>query len=355
MDCNKANIKNGNTGNDVKELQKYLKYYGYYTGNIDGQCGTLTVNAIKTYQRTKKLVVDGIWGTISCRTSNINGTDISLTNGTIGLNKWQDMINRYNNYLQNNNQEPQIIYLDKENPYEYITLNKYKEIKTRYDNYIQEHNNKPNYMYINKTTITTTTTTETKTTTTTTTTNTNKTVYTNNKLCEKSGGNCLGQITGYHCGPHSIIQALRKLGISGWTEKTVGGYAGTTTAGTGHSGLETAIAKIAKVEGINLKVEWKNFSDFGSNKTERFKALGKLIDDPNKTFFWHEMYRNQYGHYSLPKTINLNNSNLIIPNSLGSKCSSPAYCGYIETRSMNTQTSYFSGISQKSICIITKS
>ena len=190
--------------------------------------------------------------------------------------------------------------------------------------------------------------------TTTTTTTTNTKVFTVTDLCERSGGDCLGQITAYHCGPHSIKQALRKLGIKGYTEKTIGTYAGTTTSGTGHGGLETAIAKIAKLEGVNLKVTWYNFSDLGSSREARFKKLGELMTASNKSVFCHLLYRNQYGHYEGVKTVNLNNSNLIIPNSLGNRCSSPAYCGYMETRTFGNQVSYIGGISQKSICVITK-
>ena len=179
------------------------------------------------------------------------------------------------------------------------------------------------------------------------------TIFTNTKLCEKQQPDCAGQITGYHCGPHSIKQCLRRFGITKYSEKTIGGYAGTTSAGTGHAGLETAIAKIAKLEGINLKVDWKNFSDLGSNQKERFKKYGDLMTDQNKAVFHHEKYRNKYGHYSLLKQVNTENSNLIVQNSLGNKCGS-GYYGYMENRTMNTQTSYLAGISQKSICIITK-
>lgn len=180
------------------------------------------------------------------------------------------------------------------------------------------------------------------------------TIFTNSKLCEKSGGDCLGQVTGYHCGPHSVKQALRRFGITGYSEKTIGQYAGTTSAGTGHAGLETAIATIARREGITLKVQWYNFSDLGSTQKERFRKYGDLMTDTNKAVFHHELYRNQYGHYSILKTVNTNTSNLTVANSLGSKCGSPAYCGYMESRPFNTQVSYIKGISQKSICVITK-
>lgn len=180
------------------------------------------------------------------------------------------------------------------------------------------------------------------------------TIFTNTKLCERQGKNCLGQNTAYTCGPHAVMQALRRFGITKYTEATIASYAGTTTAGTGHSGLETAIAKIARLEGINLKVEWKNFSDLGSTLTERFRKYGDLMTDDNKAVFHHELYRGQYGHYSNIKQVNTNSSNLIVANSLGNKCGSPAYCGYMENRSFNTQRNYFQGISQRSICIITK-
>ena len=215
----------------------------------------------------------------------------------------------------------------------------------RYKEYMQKNGKEPNSITITTTSTITSTTTSTT---------ANQKVFTITYLCERSGGDCLGQITGYHCGPHSIKQALRKFGITGYSERTIGGYAGTTSAGTGHAGLETAIAKIAKLEGITLKVEWKNFSDLGNTLSERFKKYGEIITSSNKTCFWHEYYRNAYGHYSLPKTVNLNSNTLTIANSLGSKCSSPAYCGYMESRSFSTQKSYFGGISQKSICIITK-
>ena len=43
-----------------------------------------------------------------------------------------------------------------------------------------------------------------------------------------------------------------------------------------------------------------------------------------------------------------------ILNSLGNKCSPPAYCGYQESRKFATQKSYWSGINQPSICILRK-
>ena len=348
IDCSKINVKKGSSGDYTKEVQKYLKYYGYYDGNIDGSCGNYTVEAIKKWQKSKGLVVDGVFGQLSCKASSINGTDISNSSKVLPLATFKDMLQRYTNYVKTKGKEPNITYIDINNPYEYVTVKQFSDMNKRYQEWIAKNGKEPNTVAVNKSTTTTTTQT------TTSTTNSNKTKFTVTTYCESNGGDCLGQITGYHCGPHSIKQALRKFGIKGYSERTIGSYAGTTTAGTGHGGLETAIATIARKEGITLKVTWKNFSDLGNTQRERFKKLGELMTASNTAVFWHELYRNKYGHYSLAKTDNLDNSSLIIANSLGSKCNSPAYCGYMETRSFSTQVSYFRGISQKSICIITK-
>ena len=362
INCEKINIKNGSTGIEVKELQKYLKYYNYYNGVLDGKCGTLTTTAIKSYQRDKKLVVDGIFGTISCKNSNINGADISLTQNTIPLTQWQDMINRYNNYLTEHNKEPLIMYIDKQNPYEFITLAKYKEIKNRYDQYIKEHNTYPTFMYINKTTITTTNNnnqTDNIKITTTTTNNTTDSYYKNGtyhsgKHWTSHGCNKMGQCTSYFCADCAMRQQNAKWNIDSYSQYTLAGYAGTTSAGTSHNGIETAIANVAKLEGINLKVEWKNFSDLGNSLKERFEALGKIISQQNKGVILHTLYQNKWGHYESIQEINMNKQTVTVLNSLGNKCGSPAFCGYIETRSWNTMRQYLAGISQKSVCIITK-
>ena len=350
MDCSKVNIRKGSKGEDVKILQKYLKYYKYYKNEVDGDCGNVTVEAIKSFQKYNKLVVDGVFGKLSCQKSWINGEDMSSTHKELPLKTWKDMMARYDKYVAEKKTEPQISYIDKEYPYEYVTNKQYKNIKSRYDAWVKEKGKEPDIVYINKPT----TSTSSSGSSVNGSVNSNQTVFTVNHYCEKSGGNCAGQITAYHCGPHAVKQALRKFGITKYSESTIGSYAGTTSNGTGHSGLETAIWKIGKLEGLTFKIEWFNFSDLGSNRDERFKKYGQLMTDPKKAVFHHELYRNQYGHYSLIKTVNRNNSNLTIQNSLGNRCSYPAYCGYNESRGMGTQVSYFGGISQRSVCVITK-
>lgn len=62
-----GNVQNGSKGNDVKLLQRLLKSNGFKGKDgknltIDGECGTNTVYAIKTYQTKKGLSVDGCAG-----------------------------------------------------------------------------------------------------------------------------------------------------------------------------------------------------------------------------------------------------------------------------------------------------
>jgi len=181
----------------------------------------------------------------------------------------------------------------------------------------------------------------------------NYTIFTNTKLCETQKPDCAGQISSYHCACHCIKQGIRRFGITRYSERTIGGYAGTTTAGTSHQGIETAIAHIARLEGINLKVEWMNFSDLGNSSKERWRKYGDLMTDDNKAAFLHELYRDYAGHYSGLKQVNTNSMGLTVQNSLGKRYGS-GYYGYMESRSCSTQERYLRGISQKSVCIITK-
>lgn len=62
-----GNVQNGSKGNDVKLLQRLLRSNGCKgadgkTLTVDGEAGANTVYAIKTYQKKKKLSVDGCAG-----------------------------------------------------------------------------------------------------------------------------------------------------------------------------------------------------------------------------------------------------------------------------------------------------
>ena len=57
-------LKKGSSGSAVTALQHQLRFqYDYKTLAVDGKFGTGTVNAVKDFQKKKKLVADGIVGT----------------------------------------------------------------------------------------------------------------------------------------------------------------------------------------------------------------------------------------------------------------------------------------------------
>ena len=52
----------GSSGTVVRTIQDKLKRWGYYTGTVDGKFGMLTYEAVRYFQRTNGLTVDGIAG-----------------------------------------------------------------------------------------------------------------------------------------------------------------------------------------------------------------------------------------------------------------------------------------------------
>ena len=164
----------------------------------------------------------------------------------------------------------------------------------------------------------------------------------------KSSCDHMGQNTGYYCGPSMIQKMLYELGITGITQKQLASVAGTTTSGTDHSGLETAVAWVAKKKKVKLTCKWYNFSDLSWDK------LGKIMCNKNQSFGCHIRYRDKWGHYEKPLSIYTDSKVVKVINSLGNKCTSSCYCGYVEERSFSTQKRYIAGISQKSVLVITK-
>ena len=162
----------------------------------------------------------------------------------------------------------------------------------------------------------------------------------------KQGCDNMGQNTGYYCGCHSLQEVFRNLTGKVVPQKTIASVAGTTTSGTDHGGLSTTVAWFNKKYGYNLTVEWKNFSDLG------WSGMKKIINSENQDCLIHNLYRNKWGHYEVINSVS--DSNIKVQNSLGSKCTSSCYCGYVENRTPSTYKSYINGISQKSIMIITR-
>lgn len=54
--------KYGSTGSEVRQIQQKLRSLGYYGGSVDGIYGTQTQNAVRSFQRSVGITVDGIAG-----------------------------------------------------------------------------------------------------------------------------------------------------------------------------------------------------------------------------------------------------------------------------------------------------
>ncbi len=68
----------GSRGTEVSQIQTKLKRWGYYNGNVDGIYGSQTLAAVKYFQRSNGLTVDGIAGT---KTLNAMGIMSSSSSG----------------------------------------------------------------------------------------------------------------------------------------------------------------------------------------------------------------------------------------------------------------------------------
>ena len=69
--------KYGSRGHEVRTIQDKLKRWGYYTGNVDGIYGSLTVAAVKKFQQKNGLTVDGIAGTQTLTAMGITSSSSS--------------------------------------------------------------------------------------------------------------------------------------------------------------------------------------------------------------------------------------------------------------------------------------
>ena len=66
---------------DTREVQTRLKKWGYYTGNVDGINGPLTISAVKRFQKKYGLTQDGIVGPLTAAKMGI-----SLSSGSSSSN-----------------------------------------------------------------------------------------------------------------------------------------------------------------------------------------------------------------------------------------------------------------------------
>lgn len=89
-----AAVRQGDSGSTVKQIQQKLNEYGFSVGTVDGIFGTKTLNAVKNFQKSRGLVVDGIVGNATAKAlgitlgtssgnSNYSGGDVYLLAKTI--------------------------------------------------------------------------------------------------------------------------------------------------------------------------------------------------------------------------------------------------------------------------------
>lgn len=55
-------FEKGDKGEQVKLLQKFLNWYGDYGLVVDGDFGRCTLSAVRNYQLSESLKIDGLWG-----------------------------------------------------------------------------------------------------------------------------------------------------------------------------------------------------------------------------------------------------------------------------------------------------
>ncbi len=77
-------LKEGQSGESVKALQQELKNQGFYSGNIDGYYGPLTVKAVRTMQERYGLSADGIAGEETLKALGLDNLQNQATSSNSG-------------------------------------------------------------------------------------------------------------------------------------------------------------------------------------------------------------------------------------------------------------------------------
>ena len=154
------------------------------------------------------------------------------------------------------------------------------------------------------------------------------------------------QSTNYYCLPVSVMQAVYELTGKDLSQRWLAKIMGTTTAGTGHQGVAKALTEVNKKYKLNLKHEWKNFSDIGWNK------LAQYVKNPDVAIIihggWAELgtWNFEAGHYYTLACINPSKKYAYEIYSLQGAS--------LQKRSFDYLRASMNYISQPSICVITK-
>lgn len=158
------------------------------------------------------------------------------------------------------------------------------------------------------------------------------------------------------CALNSIQQSIYKLTGLKISESTMYKLGYTGSNGTGHDGINNIIKWFNKQYHHDLKVSWKNLSDFGSSSKEKWTNIGKMMSRADTAIFMHIGYTNGgkscssgdnwHGHYEVFDVVNVGTMYIRALNSLSG--------GYLQDRKISVEECYMKRISQPSICIIQK-
>lgn len=154
------------------------------------------------------------------------------------------------------------------------------------------------------------------------------------------------QSTNYYCAEVSIMQCFYELFGIDLSQRHIAEIAGTTTAGTGHQGINRALEVLQKEHNVKLSYSWKNFSQVGWDK------LAQYCRDPNTSFIvhggWAELgtWNFEAGHYYTLACINPKAKYVYEIYSLQGAS--------LQKRSFDYIKASINYISQPSICIIQK-
>lgn len=317
---------------EIVEMAKYVKENGVKTkiNNFEKtQYSQLFAMQILNIKKNKFKILNGVH-----YEEKIIGDEFTED---IYYKDYFSMIKRFYNFVQKNKRLPNYILTSKSK--KRLNINKFINLMSRVIVFYNNNKRYPNYVSIKKD--------ETKKQTGDVKKQTTKKVrgYLKTKGC--SG---MGQCTSYFCACNSLQQVFHKLCDKDIQEKTIASWAGTTSKGTSHQGINTAIAIFNKKYNKSLKIKWVNFSDLGKTDKERWNKLNKYLISEKYAIITHIKYRLKWGHYEIPEKIS--NDTIMVLNSLGSKNANGTYQGYEETRSLSEELKYFKAISQPSIAII---
>ncbi|MDR2830897.1 MAG: hypothetical protein LBB45_07690 [Methanobrevibacter sp.] len=157
----------------------------------------------------------------------------------------------------------------------------------------------------------------------------------------------LAQIKDYTCGPHTIVKSIYNFVGNEYSEMSIATNYGHVIGedGTSHEQLEGIYSEAAHKAGFDIRFNWYSLNEIG------WGGIRDAVNDQNKNVIIHDLYKNTWGHYEFILNVNTNSKFVRLDNSL--PATSEPWGGWIEDRSFDTMQQYMSGISQKSVLVVT--